>query len=455
MKKNDDVTLSITGITGEGAGVGHADGMAVFVPYTAVGDRVRAHIVKVTRSYAVGKATELLTPSEDRIESDCPSFGRCGGCVYRHLSFEAEERIKKQRVEDCLRRIGGLDIGVTAFIQAEPDGYRNKAQYPVGETPEGLQIGFFAPRSHRIVEARACRLQPAVFQQALASVERYCRDEEVSVYDERTGKGLLRHIYLRRAENGSLMVCLVVNGAALPSEEKLVERLKEDLGGALRTVLINRNTENTNVILSPSCRVLYGDGYLFDELAGVRIRLSALSFYQVNHEMAERLYRTAADFAGRGGLLLDLYCGAGTIGLSMADRFDRVVGVEVVPEAVEDARFNAAQNGIENAAFFCGDAYEAACRLETESVRPDVVVVDPPRKGLSPSLPGLIADRFSPERIVYVSCDPATLARDLALFAAHGYETRRVDAFNLFPRTAHVESVALLERKESGPEVSL
>ncbi len=447
MKKNEVVELNITGMTAEGSGVGRVDGLAVFVPLTAVGDRVRALIIKVTKSYAVGKLQRVLSPSPDRAENDCPVFSKCGGCVYRHIDFDAECRIKKQRVEDCLRRIGGLNIAVESIESGAPDGYRNKAQYPVGNADGGLQIGFYAPHSHRIIDCRNCKLQPAEFERVLEVFEDYMTLCRVSAYDEQTGRGLLRHIYIRQAAvDGRLMVCAVINGNSLPKEDELVERLKNALGDRLKTVVINVNTAATNVILSNKCRVIYGDGYLNDVLCGVKVRLNALSFYQVNHAMTERLYAAAAEFAGEGRMLLDLYCGAGTIGLSMAKRFERLLGVEVIGQAVEDARFNAAENGIVNADFICADALEAARRLESEGLRPDVVVVDPPRKGLAQGLPALIAEKMRPERVVYVSCDPATLARDLAAFEQCGYKATRVKAFNLFPRTAHIETICLLCR---------
>ncbi len=447
MKKNEVVELNITGMTAEGSGVGRVDGLAVFVPLTAVGDRVRALIIKVTKSYAVGKLQRVLSPSPDRAENDCPVFSKCGGCVYRHIDFDAECRIKKQRVEDCLRRIGGLNVEVESVESGAPDGYRNKAQYPVGNADGGLQIGFYAPHSHRIIDCRNCKLQPAEFERVLEVFEDYMTLCRVSAYDEQTGRGLLRHIYIRQAAvDGRLMVCAVINGNSLPKEDELVERLKNALGDRLKTVVINVNTAATNVILSNKCRVIYGDGYLNDVLCGVKVRLNALSFYQVNHAMTERLYAAAAEFAGEGRMLLDLYCGAGTIGLSMAKRFERLLGVEVIGQAVEDARFNAAENGIVNADFICADALEAARRLESEGLRPDVVVVDPPRKGLAQGLPALIAEKMRPERVVYVSCDPATLARDLAAFEQCGYKATRVKAFNLFPRTAHIETICLLCR---------
>ena len=294
-----------------------------------------------------------------------------------------------------------------------------------------------------------CLLQPEDFSAVTEAVKAYARECGVSAYDEMSGRGLLRHIYVRRAwATGETMVCLVINGDRLPHEDRLVEVLRAASDGSLKTVVINRNTAKTNVILSNDCRVILGDGYITDVLCGVKVRLSALSFYQVNHDMAERLYAKAAEFAGEGRLLLDLYCGAGTIGLSMAHSFERLIGVEVVEAAVKDAEVNAAANGIEHAEFICADAFEAARRLERDGLRPDAVVVDPPRKGLEQGLPQLICEKMRPERVVYVSCDPATLARDMADFARFGYVAKSAHPFDLFPRTAHVECVVKLERKD-------
>ena len=450
MKKNDTLTLTITGTTADGAGVGRQDGMAVFVQGAAEGDVVRAHVIKVKKQYAVAKIEKILTPSPDRADPGCPVAARCGGCAFRHLRYEAELRIKQQRVRDAFARIGGLQVEPAPILAASRlSGYRNKAQYPVGRVDGALQIGFYAPRSHRIIDCRDCALQPPEFARALRVFAAFIEETGLSVYDERTGTGLLRHIYLRKAEaTGQLMVCPVVNGNTLPGAERLVALLRAEFSDLLKTVVLNCNTSRTNVVLSDQCKTLYGDGYLTDVLCGVKVRLSALSFYQVNREQAQRLYEQAAMLAEPDGkILLDLYCGAGTIGLSMAARAAKVYGAEIVPQAVEDARYNAAQNGILNAEFFCADAHQAAARLAAQGVRPDVVVVDPPRKGLSPELPALIAQRLCPQRVVYVSCDPATLARDCAAFAAQGYAVRHAVPVDLFPRTAHVETIVLLQRE--------
>ncbi len=447
MVKNDIVEIEITGMTSEGAGVGRADGVAVFVRGAAVGDVLRAVIIKVTKNYAVGKLLEIISFGEHRIENNCSSYPQCGGCVYRHISYDEERRVKRERVADCLKRLGGVDISVDECESGCESGYRNKAQYPVGTGANGLNIGFFANHSHRIIDCRKCDLQPAEFEKIIEITEKFISDNAISVYDEKSGKGLVRHIYIRKGEaTGEIMVCLVINGDSLPNSQQLVAMLKAELGDILKTVVLNINKKVTNVILSDKCVAIYGDGYIYDELCGVKLRLNALSFYQVNRAMATRLYEKAANLAGEGKLLLDLYCGAGSIGLSMADRFDSVIGVEIIPEAIEDARFNAENNGIKNARFVCGDALAAAKMLDREGISPDTVIVDPPRKGLAEGLPRLIAERFSPKRIVYVSCDPATLSRDLAEFEKCGYKTVSATPFDLFPRTSHVECIVFLER---------
>ncbi len=451
MKKNDILTVTVDGMTAEGSGVAHSDSMAVFIKGAAIGDTVEARIIKVNKKYAVARIESIVSPSRDRAENDCAAFPSCGGCAFRHITYEAESKIKKQRVQDAMTRIGGINIAVDDIITGQDThGYRNKAQYAVGAEGSALKIGFYAERSHRIIDCRNCALQPDKFSDILAVFEQYIADCGVSIYDESSGKGLLRNIYVRRAEaTGEIMVCAVINGKRLPYSEKLVSALCEKLGNSLKTVVININREQTNVVLGAKCITLFGDGYITDELCGVRVRLNALSFYQVNRTMAECLYRIAAQFAECDGkVLLDLYCGAGTIGLSMADRAREVIGADIVPQAIEDARFNASSNGIENARFICADAYEAARQFESEGIRPEVVIVDPPRKGLESELPEFIAKQFSPERIVYVSCDPATLARDCAAFEQSGYKVRRVAPVDLFPRTHHVETVCMLSRKD-------
>lgn len=449
IKKNDRIRLEITGMTSEGSGVGHVDGMAVFAANTAVGDVITAHIIKAKKNYAVARVHQVVTPSPDRIKPDCDVFNQCGGCSYRHLNYEAELKIKYQRVADAFERIGGLNVNLQPIIGAQTtDGYRNKAQYPVGTERGKVKIGFFAPRSHRIVDCRNCRLQPDSFTAALRAFDKWIKDEKISLYDELTHKGLLRHIYLREAmATGEVMACVVVNGENIPKPEILVGYLLKEVP-FLKSLVLNVNRERTNVIMGDKCRTLWGDSYITDELCGCKFRISPLSFYQVNRAQAEVLYKKAAEYADLQGkeTLLDLYCGTGTIGLTMADKVKNLIGVEVVPQAIEDAKVNAELNGIENARFICDDASGAAARLEEEGVRPDVILLDPPRKGCDEALVETVS-RMSPERIVYVSCDPATLARDCARFREHGYTVREATPVDLFPRTSHVETVALIQKQ--------
>lgn len=455
LKKNDIISLEITGTTAEGNGVGRHDGMAIFVPAAAEGDLLQVKILKVCKNYAFGKIENLLTPSPTRIDIDCPQFYQCGGCTFRHISYAEECRTKAQRVADAIHRIGGfVDFPVQPLLPSEEaDGYRNKAQYPIGTDKNGaLTLGFFAQHSHRIVPCDHCQLQPTLFSAIAADFLSWAKEQKLTAYDETTGKGRLRHLYLRSAKaTGKIMVCLVVNGNGIPSsgkdnaEQSLVRTLTEKYP-QIESIILNSNFENTNVILGKKCRTLWGKDTLTDTLCGLTFHISPLSFYQVNHDQAQRLYSLAADYAQLDGtqLLLDLYCGTGTIGLSMADRAKKLIGVEIIPQAIENAKQNAALNGKENCEFLCADAAQAAETLAKRGERPDVVVLDPPRKGCDAALIDTVAQTMSPRRIVYVSCDPATLARDLKLFCEKGYTLQAVTPVDMFPRTAHVESVALL-----------
>ncbi len=455
LQKNQIIPLCITAMSAEGSGIGRyaptegESGIAVFVPFTAVGDVIDCRIVKVQKNLAYGKVETLASASPHRVaEVDCPAFGKCGGCVYRHISYEAELRYKWQRVADALRRIGGFELEPQPIVACEqPDRYRNKAQYPVAAGEHRPQIGLYAARSHRVIEQRDCLLQPADFRALLDAIAKWAKTNCVSVYDETTGAGLLRHIYIRAGErSGECMVCLVCTSGKLPDTDGLVRTLLE-IESKVTSVMVNINAADTNVVLGKVSYPLYGKPYITDTLCGLTFRLSPLSFYQVNRTQAERLYALAADAAALTGKekLLDLYCGTGTIGLSMAHRVRELVGVEVVPQAVEDAVRNAQENGITNARFLAADAAEAARRLAAEGWHPDVVVLDPPRKGCEPALIHTVAG-MQPNRVVYVSCDPATLARDLHRFAEEGYVTQCVTPVDMFPRTAHVECVAKLCR---------
>ena len=451
LKKNDLIQLKITSTTAEGSGVGHtSDGMAVFVPMSATGDELSVKILKVKKTYAFGKLEEILTPSPARIEPDCPNFSKCGGCVWRHVSYSEECRIKEQKVRDAVERIGGINTEIKPIIACErTDRYRNKAQLPVGRDRNGnVQIGFYSFHSHRIVDCADCALQPEQFGEVIRITREFIDRYGVSVYDESTGKGRLRHLYLRCAEiTGELMVCYVVNGNGLKNEDILIKNLREALPN-LKTVVFNSNREKTNVILGSKNRVAYGEGVIEDELCGKRFCISPFSFWQVNRSQAEKLYTKALEYANLSGRenLLDLYCGTGTIGLTMADGCKTLTGVEIIPDAVCDAEKNAERNGVKNARFICADAPAAAEQLRQEGVSPDVVILDPPRKGCGEELVETVA-KMNPVRVVYVSCDPATLARDLKYFAERGYVTREVTPCDMFPRTAHVETVVLLSRK--------
>lgn len=447
LAKNQLHTVTVTGYTAEGLGVARVDGRVVFVHGGVRGERCAVRILKVLKNIAYARVEAILEHSPARREPDCPHYPACGGCDFRHISYEEELEAKRQRVEDALRRVGGVELPVEDVLAAPSvDRYRNKAQFPV--SPEGMS-GFYRARSHQVIPALDCRLQAPQAGAVAGAVEAYLREFSVPAYDEGTGKGLLRHIYVRTNRRGEALACLVVNGEALPHEAELVRRIRAACPDTVGVVL-NVNTRDTNVVLGDAYRTLWGEDTLVDELCGLTFRLSAPAFYQVNRDQAERLYEKAVEFAGltRRETVLDLYCGAGTITLAMARHAGRVIGAEIVPEAIANARENARRNGMENAEFFCGDAGAIAKKLAEERLRPDVIVVDPPRKGLGEEVAPVIAS-MGPERIVYVSCDPGTLARDVARFKGLGYRAVRAAAADLFPRTRHVETVVLLQRENS------
>lgn len=451
IKKNDRINLKIDSCSVNGNGVGRYNGMAIFVPATAPGDEITAHILKVKKSYAFAKAESVITPSADRITPECPVYLKCGGCVFSHMNYDAEKKIKADHVAECFRRIGGISPDFEPIIGAESDTrYRNKAQYPVASDNGEIKTGFYSPHSHRVVHCSDCLLQPAEFEGILGVFSDYIKKYNVSVYDETKNSGLIRHIYIRKGTaSGEIMVCAVINGKKLPAENELVTMLTEK-EKAIRSIIVNSNTKDTNVILGDKCRTLWGEDCITDILCGLKFRISPLSFYQVNRNQAEKLYNKAAEYASLTGneTVLDLYCGAGTIGLSMAKNAKEIIGVEIVPEAIEDAKINADLNGITNARFICSDAAEAAQMLENEGVNPDVIILDPPRKGCSSEMINTAA-RMNPDRIVYVSCDPATLARDCGIFATLGYTAEKATPVDMFPRTGHCETVALLVRTVS------
>lgn len=450
IKKNDIIELEITEMTGQGSGIGKIDGMAVFVPMTAVGDKISAKILKVKKNYAFAKVESILTPSGSRIAPDCECYSKCGGCVFRHISYEAELKIKQQRVFDALTRIGKIEgfhmndiVGCT-----EPNSYRNKSQIPIGRDKDNsVVMGFYGSHSHRIVGNGECRLHPKEFDDIAEIFKRWIDIYKIDTYDEISHRGLLRHLYLRHAEkSGQIMVCPVINGNNLPHMNELIKMLT-DYSDNICSIILNINKDKTNVVLGKKCVTIYGSDFITDELCGLKFNISPLSFYQINRTQTERLYSIAAEYAQLSGeeFLIDLYCGTGTIGLSMANRANKVLGIEIIPQAIENAKENAKINNIKNAEFICSDAAEAAEQLSENKTRPDVVVVDPPRKGCD----GVVIEsicKMSPKRVVYVSCDPETLARDLAVFEKSGFNVLEVTPVDMFPRTQHVETVVLMSQ---------
>ncbi len=446
--KNEILPLTITGLTLEGNGVGRYDGETIFVPRTAIGDKLQCRIVKPMQHYAFGILETLTEASPDRISPDCPVCATCGGCVFRHISYAAELTAKEAAVQDAFTRIGKLSPDFLPILGCDaPDGYRNKAQYPVGMQAGACVCGFYAPRSHRLIPHTTCALQPPLFAEVLEATLTLCTQQGIQPYTEETHTGILRHLYLRQGYHSKeLMLCFVVTRditkALRPVCEALVQRFP-----MLQSICQNQNNARTNVILGRETKILWGADTITDTLCGNAIALSPHAFYQINTAQAERLYGIATDFAGLTGqeLLLDLYCGAGTIGLSMAHKAKRVLGVEIIPQAVENAIRNAERNDIRNAEFRTGDAGKIAAQLAAEGLTPDVIVLDPPRKGCdSATLEAVL--QMTPLRIVMVSCNPATAARDCATLHAGGYQVEKAQAVDMFPRTGHVETVVLLTK---------
>ena len=434
------------GYSSEGLGIVRLDGAVVFVPQTIRGETVDIKITKVMKTAAVGEAVKIHAPSPERAKPECPHFGICGGCTFQHMTYTEELWAKRQRVQDALTRLGGAAVPVEEILGAkDPTHYRNKSQYPVGADGS---IGFFKARSHQVVPIERCLIQSEVSDRTAQAVGAWMKRYRVPAYDERTGKGLIRHIYVRVNRAGESLCCVVANGKQLPREPELAAMVRS---AAPKTVgvVVNTNTKKGNVILGDRYRTVWGQDHIMDTLCGLHFKLSVPSFYQVNRDQAEVLYGKALEFAELTGkeTVLDLYCGTGTITLCMASKAKRVIGAEIVAPAIADAEENAKRDHIENASFFCGDAADIAAKLEEEGLRPDVITVDPPRKGLAPQVIASVA-AMAPERVVYVSCDPATLGRDVKLFRELGYVPSRACAVDMFPGTAHVETVVLLSKGE-------
>lgn len=451
MKKNDIYEIEITGMTHEAMGVGKVDGMAVFVQGAIEGEKVVAKIIKVTKNYAVARVEEWIEKSPERCEPFCPAYKRCGGCSLQHMTYEMQLKFKHRVVTDNLERIGGFKgIYVNPVIGMDnPMNYRNKAQYPVGMGDNGPVAGFYARRSHTIIDSANCGIQHTGSEKVKNTVMDVVKKLNIPVYNEETGEGILRHIITRVSyATGDIMVILVVTKEKVPGLEKLIKEVTGKIP-EVKSIVLNINKRRDNVILGDVVKTIYGSDTITDRLGHLIFHISPLSFYQVNPVQTVKLYNKAVEFAGLTGneTVFDLYCGIGTISLFLAEKAREVIGVEVVAEAVEAANKNAKINNISNARFYCGESEEVVPRLYDEGIKADVVVVDPPRKGCDEKLLETMI-KMQPKRIVYVSCNPSTLARDLKYLAASGYNIEEVQPVDLFPWTEHVECVVLMSRVE-------
>ena len=451
FKKNDMVTVEIKDMGHDGEGIGKAEGYTLFIKDAVIGDLVEAKVMKAGKNYGYARLMQVLKPSKDRVEPKCSCARACGGCQLQALSYEKQLEFKEKKVRGNLERIGGFsDLEIEKVIGMEhPWRYRNKAQYPVGKDKDGKIItGFYAGRTHSIIPNQDCLLGAEINETILEKVIAYMEENHVAPYDETTGRGLVRHVLIRCGyQTGEIMVCLIVNGRKLPAAEKLTDSLREIPG--MTSISLNVNTKRNNVILGEEVINLWGQAFITDAIGEVKYQISPLSFYQVNPIQTEKLYDTALEFAGLTGkeTVWDLYCGIGTISLFLAKKAKQVYGVEIVPPAIADARKNAALNGIENAEFYVGKAEKVLPeKYEQEGISADVIVVDPPRKGCDEAVLQTML-KMKPERIVYVSCDSATLARDLKRLCEELYEVKRVAVCDMFPQGVHVESIVLLQKR--------
>ena len=446
LKKNDDIEITIDDLIVEGAGIGRYEGMAVFVPRALPGETVTARIIKVTKSYAVGRMMALHKASPERVQPFCPVFERCGGCTLQHMSYAAQLEYKRRYVQACFKRIGGLDIDLPEIVASDDErAYRNKAAFPVAMADGEINAGFFAPRSHQLVVAD-CGIQRGALNAVKNAVVNWARENHISAYDEERGTGTLRHIVVRQVSDGSLMAGIVVRGRV--DEASLIVALKGI--PKLKSIVLNINKEKGNAILGTESRVIWGDSYITEQYEDLSFHAGLTSFLQVNHAQSVKLYDVALNYAdiSKRDIVFDLFCGIGTISLLAAKRAKKVLGIEYVPEEVENAQDNAKLNNITNAQFLAGDAGEMISEGIRSMGKPDIVLLDPPRKGCDKALIDSII-KAAPKKVVYVSCDPATLARDAAIFDAGEYEVKAVQAVDMFPHTTHVECVIGMQRKST------
>lgn len=452
LKKNQIYTAEIVDYSSEALGVCRISGRAVFVPRAIVGEVWRVRIVKVGASAVFARGEELLQPSPRRIEPDCPYFGKCGGCDCRHMSYDEELRFKLARVNAALQRIGKQSLRAEEILCGDTlERYRNKGIFAVAEIDGHASCGFFRERTHELVAVDRCLIQNELAERAAKAVTVFIDQYGFSPYDEKTGRGSVRHVFCRCAmKSADAVICIISASGFGKYSSALVDHLRTACPEASGIVL-NVNKERGNTILSGSFFTLWGKAEIVDELCGMSYHIAPRSFFQINPPQAEKLYARAVEYAGGGELAFDLYCGAGTISLCLSRAFHRVIGAEIVPEAIENAKENAARNGIQNAEFLCADAARAAQELAARGLRPDAVVVDPPRKGMDEDAIRAVCS-MSPDRVVYVSCNPATLARDIQRFGELGYALEKVTAVDMFPRTCHVETAALLSLRKDEPK---
>ena len=447
LKKNQIYTVAIDGYSSEAYGVCRIGGRAVFVPRALEGEKWRVRIVKVSASAVYARGEELLEPSPARIEPDCPFFGKCGGCDCRHMSYEEELRFKLDRVNAALERIGRQTVKAKEIVGSDViERYRNKGIFAVAEVNGAPQSGFFRERSHELIGVDRCLLQNELAERAAKAVTAFMDKNAFPAYDEKSGRGTVRHVFCRSAHRTSDAVVCIVSAKGFGDKTPLLVDALRETCPELSGIVLNVNKTPGNTVLAGEFHTLWGKAEIVDELCGSKFSIAPQAFFQINPPQAERLYERAVRYAGNGELAFDLYCGAGTISLCLAGRFRRVIGAEIVPEAIENARANAKANGVENIEFLCADAGEAAQKLAERDLRPDVIVVDPPRKGMSEEAVRAVCS-MGPQRVVYVSCDPATLARDILRFTELGYTLREATAVDMFPRTSHVETVVLMTKK--------
>ena len=447
--KNEHYTVEIHDLGTRAEGIGKVDNFTIFIEKALPGDIVEARIVKIKKNFAFGKLMNIIEPSPLRREPKCPVALNCGGCQLQHLDYKGQLEYKRKKVQDVLERIGKIDdVEVNPTIGMEnPYEYRNKAQFPVGKDSGELEIGFFAPRTHRIVDTDTCDIQHPSNTEIIKVLRNFLTEYDISIYNEKKHKGLVRHIVTKVGfKTGQIMVCMVINGKTLPHSEELVKRLRAIEG--MTSIVLNHNKLKGNVILGPSTTTLWGEDYIQDYIGDIKFAISPLSFFQVNPLQTEVLYKKVIEYAALTGdeVVWDAYCGIGSISLFLAKQAKKVYGVEIVPEAIEDAKSNAQLNNIENVEFIVGQAEEVIPAKFKEGIKADVIVVDPPRKGCDESLLATIVE-MAPKRVVYVSCDPGTLARDLKYLVEHGFKVVEVQPVDMFSHTTHVETVVRIERE--------